>query len=244
MTADDHLQNLPNTANPLKPTNTLDTMTYINKYVHVSAPFTGTAFEVLCAVFSGKQEHVDRAHRRPSSFLQLAPSSREKYIMFSQIPMYKDRIELQKNILAGKAPNRMTGNGENFNPQDRLKNSWRFLDEERVRKLFELGSIFTHVINCAGHAVLKRLTINDLEMLVPEGNYLRCSLDCKRFPCRIGHKDIAYDHEDFVVIDKPRSMPSIATRSNYVENAIYLTGEMLNCRLWSVVSNMNFTETQ
>jgi 23S rRNA pseudouridine1911/1915/1917 synthase len=39
---------------------------------------------------------------------------------------------------------------------------------------------------------------------------------------------------DFVVIDKPRSLPTIATNDNIIENALHQTSELIGQKLWSV----------
>jgi len=63
---------------------------------------------------------------------------------------------------------------------------------------------------------------------------VRCYLYPKRFPVRVKSSDIVLDTPDFVVLDKPGGLPSVAGSDNGVENATYLTSQHLNTPLWPV----------
>lgn len=178
--------------------------------LHLAAPETGPTLKVLTAALAANVP--EKAFMRPKSFDNLHPSSLHKY---------------------------GAGRHGDVNSSDRAwklqQDGWHGADPERVAELLKLGAAYKHVLNNAKVAVLKRLTWDDKDEEIEEGCYLRVFVTPRRYWQRLVDKDLRLVEQNFVVINKPRNIPSVSRVDNLYENVQSLAEGMLEpSQLWPV----------
>mmetsp|Transcript_3898 Transcript_3898/g.5667 ORF Transcript_3898/g.5667 Transcript_3898/m.5667 type:complete len:355 (-) Transcript_3898:734-1798(-) len=175
---------------------------------HLRAPIGGRAFDVFLEALSGVNGH---AYLMPESFGSMPKSAFEKYIA----------------TLKGKPDDRWSAEPVTRGDEP--------IGEEKLAKLFRLGALYCHSINACGHALTKRLGPDDVDKEIQKGTYLRIFTNPKRHPVDYdAKKSLVFEAEDFVVVEKPSGLPSVAGVDNFVENLAFQTQSQLGMPLWPV----------
>ncbi|GBG30644.1 RNA pseudouridine synthase 6, chloroplastic [Hondaea fermentalgiana] len=152
-----------------------------------------------------------KAFARPKSFDHLHPSSLHKY-----------GVRKHADVETSDRAWRLQQDG------------WRGMDGAKVDDLLRLGAAYKHVLNNANVAVLKRLTWDDRNEDIEEGCYLRVFVTPRRYTQTVCAEDVRAATDDFVVVRKPRNLPSVSRVDNLYENVQHHTENILGAELWPV----------
>lgn len=93
------------------------------------------------------------------------------------------------------------------------------LSAQKAEELLDFGAVY-----CAGHRLVKN-------RLILAGDYLRVHLNPKRYHTR-ETLQIACDHEDYIIVNKPRGLPCYPSLDNIHENVLSLASRTLGLTLF------------